>query len=244
MTGRSVQADLSVETAMMAGRPGAVLVGMDEVGRGALAGPVSVGACAITIPCGPVPERLTDSKLLSPQRREALVPMIRSWALAGAVAHASAAEIDAIGIVAALRLAGRRALRIVVETTGPVSAVLLDGSHDWLRSPEPDLWAAAADDWEPGLDDAVLGVAGSLQVTTRVKADMTCASVSGASVLAKCERDAIMRQLATRDGCESYGWASNKGYGASGHIAALQAVGPSDQHRRSWRLPLRLDSTP
>src|SRR3954464_16038941 len=113
------------------------LAAMDEVGRGALAGPVSVGVLVVTARIGRVPAGLKDSKLLSPQVREMLLPVVRRWAGEFAVGHASAAEIDAVGIIAALRLAGRRALAAL---SAPVDAVLLDGNHDYLSEPEPALF--------------------------------------------------------------------------------------------------------
>jgi ribonuclease HII len=140
------------------------------------------------------------------------------------VGHASAAEIDEVGIIAALRRAGLRALAAL-----PVrpDAVLLDGSHDWLTRPGQasllDLFEAA---------EAAVAVP---PVTTRVKADLTCASVAAASVLAKTERDEIMRTLADRH--PQYGWAHNKGYASPDHLEALREHGPCAEHRRSWRLP-------
>ena len=161
-----------------------------------------------------------DSKLLTPRARTELVPRIRRWAVAYAVGHASAAEIDEVGIIAALRRAGMRAL-----ATLPVEpdAVLLDGKHDWLTPPRQD-----------SLFDDPVGAAVP-PVTMRIKADLTCASVAAASVLAKVERDAIMVDLET---CHPrYGWAGNKGYASPDHLAALQEHGPCVEHRRSWRLP-------
>ncbi len=73
------------------------------------------------------------------------------------------------------------------------------------------------------------------RVTTRVRADLTCAGVAAASVLAKCERDAIMVELAEQH--PEYGWALNKGYSAPDHIEALRRLGPTPLHRRSWNLP-------
>ena len=87
-----------------------VLAGMDEVGRGALAGPVTVGVVVIDEAVRTAPQGVRDSKLLQPHARERMVPRIERWARAHAVAHASADEIDAVGIIAALRLAGLRAL--------------------------------------------------------------------------------------------------------------------------------------
>ena len=202
------------------------MVGMDEVGRGALAGPVSVGAVAVDLATRSCPKGVADSKLLTPAARERLVPGIIRWGVARAVGHASAAEIDDVGIIAALRLAGHRALRAL--RVAP-DVVLLDGSHDWLTPP------AELDLFGPADDEAHVGVA----VRTRVKADRTCASVAAASVLAKCERDALMISLA--DTHRGYGWAENKGYGAPEHVTALRALGPTDLHRRSWRLPSGAD---
>lgn len=216
----SASVSLRAERELLAG--GATLVcGVDEVGRGALGGPVSVGMVVIDAGVRRSLPGVRDSKLLTPRARAELVPRIRRWAVAYAVGHASAAEIDALGIIAALRLAGMRALAAL-----PVEpdAVLLDGRHDWLTPPPQDsLFDAPADAAVPA-------------VTMRVKADLTCASVAAASVLAKVERDAIMAELGERH--PRYGWAGNKGYASPDHVAALQDHGPCDEHRRSWRLPL------
>lgn len=225
-------------------RAGAVLVaGMDEVGRGALAGPVSVGVVVVDARTRPCPPGVTDSKLLTPAARSALVPALRRWGVARAVGHASAQEIDAIGIIAALRLAGSRALRHVAQEVGPVDSVVLDGSHDWLTRPAqgvlldveaPDDATAAAS--RAAADEEVDALGFAPRVRMMVKADRTCASVAAASVLAKCERDETMTRLAGAH--PLYGWESNKGYGSSDHVAALRRHGPSPLHRVSWRLPL------
>ena len=198
-----------------------VLAGMDEVGRGALAGPVTVGVVLIDETCRSAPVGVRDSKLLTPAARQAMVPKIQRWCLGYAVGHASADEIDRIGIMAALRLAGIRALEAVGVAP---DLVILDGNHDWLTAPE-----------EVGL----FGFAGAgpvtPPVTTMIKADLKCSSVAAASVLAKVERDAIMVEAAREH--PTYGWAENKGYAAPEHVAALEAEGPCVLHRRSWRLP-------
>ncbi|WP_374929773.1 ribonuclease HII [Kytococcus sedentarius] len=202
-------------------RGGATLVaGMDEVGRGALAGPVSVGVVVVDTAVGTAPMGVRDSKDLTPARREQLVPRLARWGVARGVGHAGPEEIDAHGIMAALRLAGRRAL---AATGVEVDVVLLDGNHDWLTDP-----------LQSGLF-AVGGVS-TPPVVTRTKADRTCSSVAAASVLAKVERDGIMAELAGAPGCVAYGWERNKGYAASDHRAALGSLGPSVHHRRSWRL--------
>lgn len=205
------------------------LVGMDEVGRGSLAGPVAVGAVLVDRAVGPCPDGLTDSKALSAQRRMGLVEPIQGWARAYAVGWASASEIDQWGIIVALRLAGRRALvEVASQVEGPLGVVLLDGSHDWLSAPR-DLLSLVGDGPDlPGGPD-IDGV----PVVTRVKADADCSAVSAASVLAKVARDAFMCDLED----PGYGWASNKGYASAAHIAGLQQLGVHVQHRRSWRLP-------
>ncbi len=210
------------------------LAAMDEVGRGALAGPVSVGVVVVTPEVRRVPPGLADSKLLTPQARQQLVAPVRRWVQEYAVGHASADEIDAIGIIAALRTAGRRAL---AELSGPVDAILLDGNHNYLR--EPAAPVAAPDPLAAPLfevaAEAVAPVDSGPAVHVRIKADMTCAAVAGASVLAKTERDAILTGLGPD--YPVYGFAVNKGYGTPEHLAALREHGPCAVHRRSWRLP-------
>ena len=207
------------------------LAAMDEVGRGALAGPVSVGVVVLTPAIGRVPPGLKDSKLLTPQARESLLPAVRRWAGEFAVGHASPAEIDTVGIIGALRLAGRRAL---AQLAGPVDAILLDGNHDYLSDPQPTLFD---DGLQPPPEAPLPPMSGP--VHTRIRADLTCAGVAGASVLAKTERDAMLRSLAAD--YPHYLFETNKGYGTAEHVAALRRHGPSEVHRRSWRLPLMMD---
>lgn len=197
-----------------------VLAGMDEVGRGALAGPVSVGVVVIDESSRSAPAGVRDSKLLTPGTRRAMVPRLTRWARAHAVGHALPAEIDEIGIIAALRLAGTRALARL--DVGP-DLVLLDGNHDWLTDPQ-----------EVGLLAELTG-SSTPPVRTIIKGDMRCSSVAAASVLAKVERDGLMAELAETH--PQYGWADNKGYSASVHLDALASHGPCEQHRRSWSLP-------
>jgi ribonuclease HII len=216
-------------------RAGAVTVaGMDEVGRGAPAGPVSCGVVVVDGSVGRVPAGLRDSKLLTPAAREALVPVIVRWARAWAVGHASAGEVDEHGVVGALRLAGHRAL---AQLEVPVGAMLLDGNLDWLRWPDPRPDGGAADDeGAPGRQDgpgAEETGASIPPVTTRIGADRTCASVAAASVLAKVARDARMAALALAH--PGYGWERNKGYGSPDHLAAIGRLGLTGQHRRTWR---------
>jgi ribonuclease HII len=200
-----------------------LLAGMDEVGRGALAGPVSVGVVVIDETVRSAPVGVKDSKLLTERARKGLVPRIQRWAVAYAVGHAGPDEIDAIGIMAALRLAGTRAL----GSLGVVpDLVILDGNHDWLTAPgEMGLLAFSGDAAGPSTPP----------VTTMIKADLKCSSVAAASVLAKVERDDLMVGLAADH--PAYGWSLNKGYAAPEHMDAIARLGPCELHRRSWRLP-------
>lgn len=210
--------NLALETSFF--NAGASLVaGMDEVGRGSLAGPVSVGVTVLGPQPGDIPVGLADSKLLTPQRRTALVPHIQQWVRAWAVGHASAQEIDEIGIIGALHLAGARALAAAEKHCGAVDVVVLDGSHNWLVA-----GAATAQQPPP-----------AAQIHVEVKADLKCASVAAASVLAKVERDAMMVELSTSH--PQYQWDRNKGYASPKHVEALRSNGASMWHRRSWQLP-------
>lgn len=242
------------------------VAGMDEVGRGALAGPVTVGVVLVDLMTRSAPTGLRDSKLLTPGARASLVPRLRRWAPQWAVGHAEPEEIDRLGIIGGLRLAGRRAL---AQVTTP-SLVLLDGSHDWLSAPQPTLFDAWEAQWEEadrsagGSDPAAgpltlaLGPRGvgfgepgeagdpglpdPPVVRTMVKADQRCASVAAASVFAKTTRDALMvRRAADHPG---YGWEVNKGYSVPSHVQAIAASGLCPQHRLSWRLPGMMDCGP
>jgi len=198
-----------------------LVAGMDEVGRGALAGPVTVGVVVVDDTTGRTPAGLRDSKLLRPHVRERLCGPIRRWARASAVGHAGPDEIDRYGIIAALRMAGNRALARLTEEGVVPDVVVLDGKHDWLTHP-------------PHMPP--LPVSGpQLPVVMRIKGDLTVTSIAAASVLAKCERDAMMTEL--HETYPAYGWHGNKGYSAPEHAAALREHGPCELHRRSWSLP-------
>jgi len=201
-----------------------LLAGVDEVGRGALAGPVSVGIAVVDLERQKPLAGVRDSKLLSPAERERLDPLVRRWSVASAVGHASAGEIDSLGIIAALRLAGTRAWGSILGAGVVPDAVLLDGSHNWL-SPAEQLSL---------FDQPVLEASCDAPVHTKVKADMQCLSVAAASVIAKVERDRIMRGLHIE--YPAYGWDVNKGYATRTHRDVLRAAGPTPYHRVSWRL--------
>ncbi|MEO7349600.1 MAG: ribonuclease HII [Terrimesophilobacter sp.] len=202
---------LLVETKIFEG--GALFViGCDEVGRGAIAGPVAVGMCAIDARVKAMPPGLRDSKMLSEKRRQELAPLAAAWVAHSAVGLASAEEVDRLGITASLGLAGKRALTILHEGGVPIlqSVVLLDGHQDWLN---------------PAITTKVA-------VHTRVKGDRDCASIAAASVIAKVYRDALMIEADEAE--PGYGWSSNKGYGAATHYEAIARLGPSSIHRLSW----------
>lgn len=197
------------------------LAGCDEVGRGALSGPATAAMVVVTADSKPAPVGVRDSKLLTPQARHELVPRIQRWAAAWGVGHASPAEIDQFGIVPALRLAGHRALAALEIAP---DTVLLDGNHDYLSFPaQSELFS------EPRVIPRVP------PVVTMIKADLRCAAVAAASILAKTARDSLMIELAAEH--PQYGWDENKGYASPRHIDALLEHGPCAHHRRSWRLP-------
>jgi ribonuclease HII len=181
---------------------------MDEVGRGAIAGPVTIGVVAIDVNVGEIPEGLRDSKLMTPKRREAMVPLVKAWGIAWATGSATAAEIDKFGIVTSLGLAASRALQNLGVTP---DVVILDGNTSFLMEE-----------------------AGGPRIVTRIKADQDCACVSAASVIAKVERDALMTEL--HEQFPHYGWEGNKGYGAKVHTDAIKSHGLTDLHRKSWNL--------
>lgn len=194
-----------------------IIYGMDEVGRGAIAGPVAVGV-AVSLPSmGPHPDGLRDSKMISEKKRTAIVDAVKEWTPAQAVGMASAEEVEQVGITKALALAGMRALSDVreqLEAQGLPTAgyIILDGSHNWLGMTRP--------------FDGVL-------LVTQVKADRDDSVVAAASVLAKVERDTLMDGLAVEH--PHYGWEKNKGYGAPAHYAGIAEHGQvPGLHRSSW----------
>jgi ribonuclease HII len=223
-----------------------LVAGIDEVGRGALAGPVTVGVVVVDLETKSAPTGVRDSKLLAPAAREKLVPRVRRWAPMSAVGHASSDEIDEIGIIAALRLAAARAFATLEIRP---DCGLLDGSHDWLSLPsdpvEEEPQGTSLFDFEETpvpvghplsfIDGRSLGEIVPSRVVTQVKADLRCAAVAAASVLAKVERDAMMVEFASQ--YPGYGWELNKGYSAPDHLAALRRLGPSRLHRVSWNIP-------
>jgi ribonuclease HII len=184
------------------------VLGIDEVGRGAIAGPVAVGVAVIEISKlnESWPAKLRDSKLLSEKVREELFEPTGAWVNQWAVGMASAQEIDANGIVWCLEAAAKRAVDQLTLNFEEVHAIL-DGSHNWLaRAP--------------------------FKVKVQTKADRDCASVAAASVLAKVTRDRMMIDLSQK--ITGYGLEGHKGYASAGHIAAIRDLGPSAEHRHTW----------
>lgn len=182
-----------------------LLIGVDEVGRGPLAGPV-VAAAVVFPPRLRRVRGVRDSKLLSHLQREALLPRLRATALAIGVGAASIREIDRFNIRGATALAMRRALARVRQALGSAEVmVLIDG----LPFPEV------------GCEHQAL-----------VDGDALCYSVAAAGVLAKEIRDRLMCQLAAR--YPGYGWEQNAGYATEQHRSAINTLGPTRHHRFSF----------
>lgn len=183
-----------------------VVVGVDEVGRGAWAGPLMVGAAVLP------PDRrvngVRDSKLLSEAERERMFDRVAGWCLAWAVGAASQEECDELGMAEAQRLAARRALDSVsAQLDRTPDAAIADGRWDFVSPLVP-------------------------HVEMRVRADLDCLSVAAASILAKVTRDRLMRELSEHYPWWSF--EANKGYPCPQHKTALQGYGPSAVHRRTW----------
>ncbi len=195
----------------------ALVIGCDEVGRGAIAGPVGVGVAVLDPARNRIPSGLRDSKLVPEPDRVKLAPRVAAWAAAHAVGLAGNDEIDADGIGAALGRAGARACIALAADGVPLgeAVVVLDGNWDWLT---------------PGLLAA--GVVALPRVVTRIKADRDCASVAAASVVAKVHRDALM--IGHHDTHPVYDWRHNKGYSSAAHYSAIAANGACALHRHTW----------
>jgi len=177
-----------------------VVTGVDEVGKGAWAGPLTVGAAIV--PKDRRIYKVRDSKLLSADEREEMFDRIADWCEAWAVGHASHAECDELGMSDAQRLATRRAL----DGLGVhADRVLVDGKWDFV---------------------------GDGRSVTIVKGERVSLSIAAASILAKVTRDRMMLELDEQ--FPGYWFGENKGYPCHRHRSALQMLGPSSIHRRSW----------
>ncbi len=180
------------------------IAGVDEAGRGALAGPV-VAAALIAPPRSELSglwSAVRDSKQLPPIRRAHLAELIRQQALAWGIGVVSAAEIDRIGIAPATRLAMSEA----IAQLSPAPDYLL---IDWVRLPQL-----------------------NLRQESMAKADALIVSVAAASILAKVHRDQLMVHLAAE--YPDYHFADNKGYGSAAHLTAIERYGACPIHRRSF----------
>lgn len=200
---RSLAPDLEQEIRLwLAGYE--AIAGVDEAGRGALAGPVVAGA--VVLPKGAalagIWTDVRDSKLLSPAQREKMVDAIHQSAAGWAVGEASAQEIDAIGIAPATRLAMQRAIEGLPARP---DYLLLD----WVRLATV-----------------------NLPQESFTKGDRRIVSIAAASILAKVHRDRLLVEL--ERSYPGYGFASHKGYGAASHLAAIAVHGPCPAHRRSF----------
>lgn len=177
-----------------------VVCGVDEAGRGPLAGPVF--AAAVILPQGLAIEGIDDSKKLSEKKREALYDEIKSLAVAFNVAFATEKEIDEVNILNATFLAMKRA---VDGLSLRPDLVLVDGNR------APDL---------------------GLTTKTIIKGDSLSASIAAASILAKVERDRLMKKLSEK--YPDYRLDKHKGYGTKMHVEAIKRYGPADVHRKSF----------
>ena len=176
------------------------VVGVNEVGRGPLAGPVT--AAAVILDPTNIPDGLNDSKALSAKKREALEPLIFANAEVS-IAHATVEEIDEINILRASHLAMERA----IAGLGRVGHALIDGNM---------------------IPRGLI-----VPATTIIKGDARSVSISAASIVAKICRDRMMVELAQQ--YPGYGWDTNAGYGSKSHISALQNLGVTPHHRRSFK---------
>lgn len=191
--------DYSLEATLTARGIGPV-AGVDEVGRGPLAGPVT--AAAVILDPGAIPHGLNDSKTLTAKRRAALAEEIHHVATVS-IAWASVAEIDRINIRNASLLAMTRA---IAHLPTPAAHALIDGN-----AVPPEL---------------------ACEATAVIKGDAKSVSIAAASIIAKEARDALMRELDA--GFPGYGWARNAGYPTAAHLEALQHLGVTPHHRRSF----------
>lgn len=192
--------DFSLEQALIA-QGACRIAGVDEVGRGPLAGPVT--AAAVVLDPSAIPDGLNDSKKLTEKKRIALLEALRDCAEIS-VAHASVEEIDEINILRASHLAMERA---VAGLSVPPDHLLIDGN--------------------------LIPRGLTIPAQAVVKGDGRSVSIAAASIAAKIARDAIMRDLAQQ--FPGYGWESNAGYPSKSHISALQNIGVTPHHRRSFK---------
>ncbi len=187
-----------------------IILGIDEVGRGPYAGPLVIGACILPTDRenNPWIEELNDSKKLSEKKREELYKIIKELATS-ATGWVTSAELDEIGMSEALRLATRRAVEKIQKEKTPFTEIIIDGISNFL-----------------------VGTALEKYVTTMKKADFLIKEVSAASIVAKVERDNYMKELAKK--YPGYGFEKHVGYGTAAHQKAMEELGLTPEHRRSF----------
>ena len=196
--------DLTFESELW-GKGLRIIAGVDEAGRGALAGPVAAGA--VVLPCdnpdlASLLDGVNDSKVMTPEDRDVKAGVIKEIALGWGVGFASSKEIDKFGILPATYLAAERALaKLKVE----LEHILVD----YIMLPNNEI-----------------------PQTPLIKGDARCLSIAAASILAKTERDALMVKM--DDDFPGYYFASNKGYGTEAHRQAIERLGPCEQHRKTF----------
>ncbi|HZM63986.1 MAG TPA: ribonuclease HII [Candidatus Saccharimonadales bacterium] len=183
-----------------------MIVGVDEVGRGCLAGPVAAGAVVLDRKI----RGLKDSKLLSRAQRESLDLKIRAKALHFGVGWASVEEINRLGMTEAVRLAMHRAVDEVLKTCQTIEQLIVDGNYNYFKS-----YSLSA------ISQAI------------IKADQSIPAVSAASIIAKVARDLYMITLAKT--YPNFGFESHVGYATQAHRQALRTYGVTDVHRVNFR---------
>ena len=185
------------------------ILGIDEVGRGPLAGPLVVGAVVLPESRPDWVNELKDSKKLTPKKREKLSEIILAEAPATGLGWVSPMELDELGMTAALNLATERAVKSVQTLHAPFSQIIIDGKINFLSHTKL-----------------------AKYVSTMVKADDLIKEVSAASIIAKVARDKYMAEAGER--FIGYGFEKNAGYGTAAHMKAISEVGICPEHRRSF----------
>jgi len=186
--------------------PNLIEIGLDEAGRGALAGPVTVAACIM--PHDFQHSLIKDSKLLSGPQRAKAVELVKKHAIAYHVEHVPVSVIEDTNILKATMYGMKRCLDEVNNQVDKIDFILVDGDqfHGW----------------------------NGVSFETVVGGDNKYTSIAAASILAKTSRDGLMKQLSEQSEFFEYGWNSNKGYGTKQHTDMIKEKGASEHHRESF----------
>jgi ribonuclease HII len=204
-----------------------LLIGVDEVGRGPLAGPV-LAAAVVFAPDTPRVRGLRDSKVLSGKQRERLAERIRDRALHIGLGAASTREIDRFNIRVATAIAMRRAVVRLLGGAGKLPTCIASQRSTALPPYRPTALPPVFHLIIDGLPFPEVG----FEHDALVDGDAQCYSIAAAGVVAKCVRDRLMVRLHGR--YPVYGWETNKGYGTEEHRAAIDREGPTRHHRNSF----------